>query len=238
MTVEQAVALVKGVAELLGVLVWPSVALLVLVRFGPGLREFLGNLGELSFKAGGVEATAKKQVEAAFALGAAVAKSPAAASETPTEAAQRARDVADIVAERVNAHTLRQASGRRVLWVDDHPDNNILERRSLQAIGIKFDLTPSTDDALNRLAAGSYDAVISDMGRPPDPRAGYTLLDSIRQRGIEIPFIIYAGSNAQAHKEEAMRHGALGSTNRPDELFTLVLSALRIDRPEWSPRAG
>jgi CheY-like chemotaxis protein len=231
MTVEQLVALVKVIAELLAVLVWPAVALFVLVRFGPALREFFEHLGEFSFKAGGVEATAKKQVEAAVALGAAVAKSPAADSETSTEAAQRARDVADIVAERVNARTVRQASGKRVLWVDDRPDNNVLERRALQAIGIEFALSTSTEDALNRLATGSYDAVISDMGRPPDPRAGYTLLDAMRQRGIEIPFIIYAGSNSPEHKEEAMRHGALGSTNRADELFTLVLSSLRIDRP-------
>jgi CheY-like chemotaxis protein len=231
MTPEQLVALLKVVAELLGVLVWPAVAVFVLVRFGPGLREFFGSLGELTFKAAGIEATAKRrQVEAAVALGAAVAKSPAAGSETLTEAAQRATDVADVVAERVNARTVRQASGRRVLWVDDRPENNVLERRSLEAIGIKFDLSTSTDDALNRLATGSYDAVISDMGRPPDARAGYTLLDTMRKKGIATPFIIYAGSNAPEHKKEARSHGALGTTNRADELFTLVLSALGIDR--------
>jgi CheY-like chemotaxis protein len=214
----------------LGVLVWPAVAVFMLVRFGPGLRDFFGSLGELTFKAAGIEATAKRrQVEAAVALGAAVAKSSAAGTETPTEAAQRARDVADLVAERVNSRTVQEASGSRVLWVDDHPANNILERRSLEVIGIAFDLSTSTDDALSRLATESYDAVISDMGRPPDARAGYTLLDAMRQRGLHTPFIIYAGSTAAEHSEEAKRRGALGSTNRADVLFKLVLSALGRD---------
>jgi CheY-like chemotaxis protein len=230
MSAEQVVALIKVVAELLGVLVWPAVAVFVLVRFGPGLRDFFGHLGEFSVKAAGVEATAKRrQAEAAVALGAAVAKSTAAAAETPAQAAGRARDVADVIAQRVNPRTIREARGRRVLWVDDRPQNNVLERRALEALGIEFDLSTSTDDALERLATGKYDAVISDMGRPPDSRAGYTLLTKMRERGIRTPFIIYASSNAPEDKQEARRRGALDCTNRADELFELVLSALGID---------
>jgi CheY-like chemotaxis protein len=237
MTTDQIVSLLKVVAELLGVLAWPAVAVFVLIRFGPSLREFFGNLGELTFKAAGVEATAKrKQVEVAAVLGAAVATSASAATETAKESAARARDVADVVAERVNPQTIRKASGSRVLWVDDNPANNALERRSLEVIGVEFDLSRSTDDALRRLEATSYDAVISDMGRPPDPRAGYTLLDAMRKRGLTTPFIIYASSNAPEHKEEARRHGALGSTNRADELFKLVLSALGMEGRK--PRPG
>jgi CheY-like chemotaxis protein len=236
MTAEQLIALVKAIAELLAVLVWPGVAVYVLVRFGPALREFFGSLGELSFKAAGVEATAKRrQAEAAAALGAAIAKSPAAASETPAEAAERAREVAEVVAERVNPRTVREARGTRVLWADDQPENTVFERRSLEALGVRFDLSSSTEDALSRLGTTSYDAVISDMGRPPDSRAGYTLLGAMRQRGDRTPFLIYTGSNAPEHKAEARRQGALGSTNRADELFELVLSALGIEgtRPRW-----
>jgi CheY-like chemotaxis protein len=237
MTADQAVALLKAIAELLSVLVWPAVALFVLVRFGPALREFFDSLGELTFKAAGVEATAKRlQAEAAAALGAAVAKSPAAAGESPAQSAERAREVAEVVAERVNTRTVREARGSRVLWVDDRPENSVFERRSLEALGIRFDISTSTDDALNRLASTSYDAIISDMGRPPDPRAGYTLLDTLRERGVRTPFVIYAGSNAPEHEEEARRHGAIGSTNRADELFALVLSALGIEGNR--PRRG
>ena len=230
MTPEQATALLKAITELVGVLVWPAVVVLVLVRFGTPLREFFDSLGEFTLKAAGVEATAKrKQAEVAAALGAAVATSPAAAAATPAQAADQARQIADVVAENVTARTTRRSAGKRILWVDDRPENNVFERRALEALGIRFDLSTSTDDALERLAAQAHDAVISDMGRPPDPRAGYTLLDAMRRRGDRTPFIIYAGSDAPEHAAEARRHGALGSTNRAAELFNLVLAAIGAD---------
>ena len=230
MAVEQVVTLLKAVTGLLGVLIWPTVVLFILVRFGPSLRDFFGSLGELTFKAAGIEATAKRrQVDAAVALGAAVAMSPNAASETPAQAVSRARDVAEMVAERVNARTVRLTKGRRVLWVDDRPLNNVFERRSLEALGIEFDTSTSTEDALTCLAKHAYAAVISDMGRPPDKQAGYTLLDAMRARGDRTPFVIYAGSNMLEHREMARTRGAIGSTNRADELFQLVLAAVGAD---------
>jgi hypothetical protein len=56
---DQASSLVSAVAELVGVLIWPTVLLFFLVRFRGSLASFLSNLGEFSFKAPGVEASAK-----------------------------------------------------------------------------------------------------------------------------------------------------------------------------------
>jgi len=68
--------------------------------------------------------------------------------------------------------------------------------------------------------------VISDMGRPPDPRAGYTLLDVMRERHDETPFLIYAGSRSPEHVREARAHGAIGATNSPQELIGMVTQAV------------
>lgn len=210
----------------LRVVVWPFVVLFLVVRFRASLVDFLSSLGELTFKAAGIEATAKRQqVEAAAALGAALARRPADAG-TPSASLEDAKSVASIVAEAAKPGATRRLRDTAVLWVDDRPDNNRFERQALEALGVRFVLSTSTDDALQKLSARTYDVIISDMGRPPDPRAGYTLLDSLRKRGDQTPFIIYAGSNAPEHKGEAQRHGALGSTNRADELFELVLSAI------------
>lgn len=113
-----------------------------------------------------------------------------------------------------------------MLWVDDRPNNNIYERQSLSALGVSFVLASSTEEALDLLAKHRFDVVISDMGRPPDARAGYTLLDQLRASGNKTPFVIYAGSNASEHKAEARAHGAIGSTNRAAELFEYVLAAI------------
>lgn len=75
------------------------------------------------------------------------------------------------------------------------------------------------------------------MKRPGDDRAGYTLLDELRRKGKDIPYIIYASSNAAQHKEQAKQHGALDATNNPPELFRLVMGALKNNYPS-NPEDG
>jgi CheY-like chemotaxis protein len=113
-----------------------------------------------------------------------------------------------------------------VLWVDDRPSNNLHERQALEAVGITFVPAVSTEEALEKIKRQPFDAIISDMGRPPDPQAGYTLLEKLRESGDRTPFLIYAGSSAPEHRAEARRRGAVACTNRPDELFEMVLSIL------------
>ena len=226
MSIDELVRLIEALSKLLGVLVWPALLAFVLVRFGSPLREFFSSLGELSLKAGGFEATAKrKQAEATAALIAASVARPDAQT-TPESAARNAHEAAAVVTESVNAQVIRRASRATALWVDDRPNNNIFERQSLEALGLSFVLATSTDEALDLIAQQKFDVIISDMGRPPDPRAGYTLLDQLRSSGNETPLVFYAGSNAPEHKAEARKHGALGTTNRASELFGYVLTAL------------
>ncbi len=226
MSVDEFTRLLEALTKLLGVLVWPALLAFVLIRFGPALRDFLSSLGEFTFKGGGFEATAKrKQADAAAALVAASVARPDA-NTTPESAARDAKEAAAVVAESVNARVIRRASEATALWVDDRPSNNIFERQSLEALGVSFVLATSTEEALDRLAKRKFDVVISDMGRPPDPRAGYTLLEQLRASGNQTPFVIYAGSNAPEHKAEARSRGALGCTNRASELFGYVLAVL------------
>lgn len=225
MSVDEFVKLMEALTKLVGVLVWPVIFVILLAVFGSTLRDFFSNLGELSFKGAGIEATAKRKQEATAALVAASVSRPES-DATPATAAQEARQAATVVAESVTSGVIRRVSGATVLWVDDLPNNNIYERQSLSALGVSFVLATSTDEALDLLAKHRFDAVISDMGRPPDARAGYTLLDALRAAGNKTPFVIYSGSNAPEHKAEARAHGAIGSTNRAAELFEYVLAAI------------
>lgn len=121
--------------------------------------------------------------------------------------------------------TRGEESSTEILWVDDRPDNNIHERRAFEALGYRFTLALSTQEALEALRDRRFSAIISDMGRREGPREGYALLKAIRDGGDETPFFIYAGSNAPKHKREAARKGAQGSTNVAQELFELVTQA-------------
>jgi CheY-like chemotaxis protein len=124
----------------------------------------------------------------------------------------------------------RETKKRRklVLWVDDRPDNNIIERHSMAAYNIDFVLAQSTGQALAELRKQQFDAIISDMGRPPDSRAGYTLLEAVRGSGDQTPYFIYAGSRDPVHVREARTRGAQGTTNMGDELLQMLLQALNV----------
>jgi DNA-binding NtrC family response regulator len=86
----------------------------------------------------------------------------------------------------------------------------------------------STDDALGLLERpdSQFDVVISNMARPPDDQAGFTLLDKMREKGDTTLFIVYSSSDKPEHDQLAKKHGALGSTNRPQQLLDLVRQAL------------
>ena len=118
--------------------------------------------------------------------------------------------------------------GKLVLWVDDRPDNNVIERRSMAAYNIDFVLAQSTGQALAELRKQQFDAIVSDMGRPPDSRAGYTLLEAVRGSGDQTPYFIYAGSRDPRHVREARSMGAQGTTNMGAELLQMLLQALNV----------
>ena len=226
MSIDDIVKLFDAITKLLNVLIWPGVILFILIRFGEDLREFFSSLGELSIKGAGFEASLKrKQAEVVAALSAAAASKPDR-DKTPESIAKEAMIATDVVAEVVTPRAIRRARRSTVLWVDDNPHNNSYERQALEALGVSFVLAKSTDEALKKIRKQRFDAIISDMGRPPDSQAGYTLLDQLRSSGYQTPFIIYAGLRDPEHVAESRRRGAIGCTNNPNELFEMVLSAL------------
>lgn len=141
----------------------------------------------------------------------------------------------DLISAELAAALEELRNVKRILWVDDRPENNALEREIFEALGIRCVLSSSTEGALHLIrhyvAARErfpIHAIISDMGRPPDPRAGYTLLAKVRAMQLSIPYFIYAGSRAPEHIAEARDRGAQGTTNRAVELLDMVLSALNL----------
>lgn len=221
MTGDQWLRLLATVTQLIGVLVWPALLVFFLVFFRSSLSSFFSNLGELSFKAPGLEASAKRRDEAAAALGAAEA-----VRSSPGDTTRSTVDPRYIAEALPSSRVLRRILGSQVLWVDDRPGNNVFERQALEALGIRIDLSISTEDALEKMRRRSFDLVISDMGRPPDERAGYTLLGEMRSSGSVTPVVIYSGSRAPEHVREAIRNGAIGATNSPQELISIVTRTL------------
>jgi CheY-like chemotaxis protein len=233
MDFNQWMKLFETVVSLLQAIIWPLIIVIILLTLRIPLKKFLGDIIEVTLKAGPIETTAKRQqiIEVGTSLGAASAHWRDAAQDDTTQPdIEKTKEIAKLVEQLITPNTARQLEGAIVLWVDDRPINNTYERQALEALGIQFTISKSTEDALEKLKQKTYAVIISDMARPPDQRAGYVLLENVQAMHISTPFIIYAGSKRPEHIAEARRRGAFGTTNDPQELFELVIRALRDSR--------
>jgi CheY-like chemotaxis protein len=185
----------------------------------------------------------QRLIVGAVSLAAAQGKSQGADQTTLGGIGEAAKHAASRVLEGMRSAESTSADSTEawrthILWVDDRPLNNTYEREAFEAMGISFALALSTQEALSILANERFAAIISDMGRQAGPREGYVLLDAVRATDSRTPFFIYAGSNAPEHKREAAHRGAQGSTNSPQELFEMVVRALRVQSTSASEKLG
>ncbi|BCL78227.1 response regulator [Ktedonobacteria bacterium brp13] len=211
--------------KLLQAIVWPCAIVFTLVYLGTPLKKFLTNLSEITFTAGPLETTVKRQeiLQAAISLADAV-RAPGAKPIADTE---NARKVARLIDKIITSKDSQKIKGTSILWVDDKPSNNMYERNAFESLGIKIITSVSTEDTLEKLKLQKYDLIISDMGRLPDAEAGYTLLKAIQKEKISTPFIIYAvGGDKPDHKDKAYSSGAFGSTSNALELFESAIDAI------------
>lgn len=180
------VRLIEALAKLVAAFAWPGVVIFLFWWFGEALKQFLLGVSEGSFKAFGIEGSAKRRVQQAL-VSAELSK-----QETDSNRpAQLSRSVgmslraADYAVNLLKLHG-PLTSGRKLLWVDDQPGNNLLEAKALEELGFAVDFVVSTDEALQNILKTRYDAIISDMSRPGDTEAGKTLVRKLREMGSEI----------------------------------------------------
>lgn len=102
------------------------------------------------------------------------------------------------VTETERTRVLRRASfaaevlrGAQILWVDDHPSNNLNERQILRAYGVFIDLARSSEEALAMLEETRYDQIVSDMGRQGIKDEGLRFLEETQHSKHMRPLIFY-----------------------------------------------
>ncbi|MFD0557745.1 response regulator receiver domain-containing protein [Stackebrandtia endophytica] len=133
-------------------------------------------------------------------------------------------DIGWATAARLAAST-ETLTGRRILWVDDHPAKNTELVGLLRSVGATVDVVVSSDEAFRVLTPRSHDLVISDMKRPgegDDNRAGWNLVERMRQRGVDSAVILYT----VGIPDEPRKLGVFGVTDNPYELVQLVIDVM------------
>lgn len=137
-----------------------------------------------------------------------------------------------------------------VLWVDDTPGNNVVERSTFLSWRVGVQTARTTDEGLLELedSRQSFDLVISDWSRPNDSvgddsePAGLVLLKRMRDLELERPprVIFYHGvvGSKELARRRRLAHeaGAVGTTGSPGELFrwTLIELARRVGKAGWA----
>ena len=115
----------------------------------------------------------------------------------------------------------------RVLWVDDHPENNSVERDYLERGKVAVYQVVTSEEALQLLAMYEYDAVISDMNRNDKPLEGINLVKEMRRGGDRTPFVLYSVVPSDAQRRLVSEAGGQAATVERDELYRLIAAMLR-----------
>jgi CheY-like chemotaxis protein len=187
----------KDVADLLGAigsLLWPLLAVAFLVVLLPTLRTvfrtrpFTVKVGSFELSAQAATDNLARQVEDLQRQ--IIALTPDGSAEAVSTASSAVReDVAD-------------SWGLRILWVDDHPENNAFEIAHIEGVGAEVTAVRSTREALDRLRTDPsvYQVLVSDMGRQEGLRyladAGLRTVRHARGEGFTGPAVIYTSPSA------------------------------------------
>lgn len=165
-------------------------------------------------------------------------------SEAVSKSSQDARIVVGDAAKRSvigrlqsHADLLRRA---RILWVDDHPENNTPIADLLRQFGASVDTPRSNVEALALLSTSRYDVIISDVGRddegPSSDLKGVELANSVYERSGQRVLFFTArfdparlpGISDQERLQlvTEVQRSVFARTNRYDEALHYILDLL------------
>jgi hypothetical protein len=140
---------------------------------------------------------------------------------------------------------LRDLRNARILWVDDHPENNnwLVNdiRARLHRIGIDFELSTDMRDALKRLQSRPFHVVITNYGKGRCGRDEKAIADCLLEGVKMLPFrspVIVFSAGVTAEMSDTMKcKGAIAETDTPDVLFAWIVRALDAG-PNFRPSEG
>ena len=214
-------------------LAWPATVLLLaflLVHKAGAIKDFLNDFMKdkerVEVSAGGQGVLVKI---VALQVQSGLSRQIAQTGPVSSDEVQR---TADSAAAKLVPQTLRSKEAPvKVLWVDDHPENNIGLQYAFQALGIIVVCINSNDAISDAFTtAGGFDVVITDMfrdailGKPDQPEAGLDTAKIIERTHPNVPVIIYAGRYSAQHAGDPVVTPIIANTNNTQRVFDLVSS--------------
>ena len=105
------------------------------------------------------------------------------------------------------SEAVRGRTAVRVLLVDDEPGFADVAASMLESRDDRFEATPveSAAAALDALSSAAFDCVVSDYEMPETD--GVELLEAVRERHGDVPFVLFTGEGSEAVASEAVSAG-------------------------------
>ena len=134
----------------------------------------------------------------------------------------------------VDVGKLSSVAQTRVLLVDDDTAVRNALRRVLENRGYRVFPCGSGREALEQLATGSFDAMVSDVRMPG--MSGLKLLRAVREHDLDLPVILVTGNPDLVSATEAVEYGAFQylikpvATDRLDEVIERAATTGRMAR--------
>lgn len=110
--------------------------------------------------------------------------------------------------------------GRKVLLVEDNPDNQLLIERMLAKNGAAVEIAPNGLEGMQRALAGKFDVVLMDMQMPV--MDGYAATEALRQRQYSAPIIALTAHAMKADVEKSRASGCDAVLTKPLQADALI----------------
>jgi len=134
---------------------------------------------------------------------------------------------------------MSSAPGRRILVVDDDRTFRLSTAELLRQDGHDAEVAADASEAVERLAAGTFDLVLLDMRMPG--MDGLTAVEVLRTRGLRAPILMISGFGTIDTAVESLHRGAdhfLAKPVDPDVLSAKVAELLERRPAEERVREG
>jgi len=134
---------------------------------------------------------------------------------------------------------------KKILWVDDHPENNKAIITDLENEGLKTTIALSNLEARNLLndRSISYDLIITDIGRDNKENApnqsiqnntdGIAFIRSLAPDQIKNVVVYTLDSNISTYRSELMKMGVINVISNADELKRIIFQKFKINKAKY-----